>query len=208
MNRVFRLIALTVVLGASVPLLQGCFTAAAVGVGTGALMLADRRPAENFVTDEAIEIRSTKAINDRFGNRVHINATSYNLKVLLTGEAPDEATKAEVEKTVSGVPNVKGIVNEIRVARPSSFPERSNDTYVTSKVKARFVQANRFPPNYVKVVTEASNVYLLGLVTEKEAEEATRLARTTSGVRKVVRVFEYISDEQARQMEARQAEAK
>lgn len=207
MNDIFRPIAFAVALAAVVPLFQGCVTAAAVGVGTGALMLADRRPAENFVTDEAIEIRSTKAINDRFGNRVHINATSYNLKVLLTGEAPDEATKAEVEKTVSAVPNVKGVVNEIRIAPPSSFPERSNDTYVTSKVKARFVQANSFPPNYVKVVTEAGNVYLLGLVTEKEAEAATQLARTTSGVRKVVRVFEYITDEQARQMEPR-SEAK
>ena len=124
---------------------------------------------------------------------MHINVTSYNRNVLLTGEAPDAGTKAQIEKIVREIPNVRGVVNEIQIAGVSSYSARGNDSYLTSKVKARFIDnGGNFSATQVKVVTEGSVVYLLGLVTRKEAEAAVEIARTTGGVQKVVRVFEYI----------------
>lgn len=182
-------------------LLAGCFGAAVVGVGASALMVADRRPAETYVTDEGIEVRSVARISERFGDRVHINVTSYNRNVLLTGEVPDATTRAEVEQLVSRVPNLKAISNELQIAGKSSLAARSNDTYLTSKVKARFIDADQFAVNHVKVVTEAGVVYLLGLVTQVEADAAVEVARTTGGVQKVVRVFEIITGEQAKRLD-------
>ena len=181
-----------------VPLLAGCVGAAVVGVGAGALMLADRRNSETYLSDESMEIRATSRINEKYGDKVHVNVTSYNRMLLLTGEVPTAPIKADVEKIASGVPNVKSISNELAIAGPASFAARSNDSYITSKVKARFVDAGKFSPNLVKVVTEAGVVFLLGLVTQAEADAAVEIARTTGGVLKVVRVFEIISPEQAR----------
>jgi osmotically-inducible protein OsmY len=112
--------------------------------------------------------------------------------VLLTGEAPDAAAKATAEKVAQGVDNVRGVYNELAVGPNSALSARANDTYLTSVVKARFVDAQRFSPVHVKVVTEAGVVYLMGLVTRKEADAASEIARTTRGVHRVVRVFEYI----------------
>ncbi|MBK5105353.1 MAG: BON domain-containing protein, partial [Burkholderiales bacterium] len=132
-------------------------------------------------------------INDRFGGKVHINVNSYNRNALLTGEAPDVATKTDIERIVREIPNVRGVVNEIQIAGVSSYSARGNDSYLTSKVKTRFIDSNSgISANDVKVVTESGVVYLLGLVTRKEAEAAVEIARTTGGVQKVVRVFEYI----------------
>lgn len=186
----------------SVPVLAGCFGAAAVGVGTGALMLTDRRNSETFISDQGMEIRAANRIGDQYGDKVHVNVTSYNRMLLLTGEVPTEVMKADVEKLASGVPNVKAITNELAIAGPASFGGRSNDSYITSKVKARFVDANKFSPNHVKVVTEAGVVFLLGLVTQAEADAAVEIARTTGGVQKVIRVFEIISPEQARAIDS------
>jgi len=183
------------------PMLAGCFGAAVVGVGAGALMLVDRRNSETYISDEGLEIRAASRIGDKYGDKVHVNVTSYNRMVLLTGEAPTEAIKADVEKLAAGVPNVKSISNELAIAGPSSFGGRSNDSYITSKVKARFVDANKFSANIVKVVTEAGVVFLIGLVTQAEADAAVDIARTTGGVQKVVRVFEIISPEQARALD-------
>ena len=188
-------------LAALLPTLAGCFGAAVVGAGAGALMLADRRPTETYVADEGIEVRGGNRIGEKFGDKVHVNVTSYNRMVLLTGEVPDAKAKADVEQVAAGVPNVKAITNELQVSGLSSFGARSNDAYITSKVKARFVDANRFSANLVKVVTENGAVYLLGLVTKAEAEAAVDIARTTAGVQKVVRVFEYLAEEQARQLD-------
>lgn len=188
-------------LAALAPTLAGCFGAAVVGIGAGALMIADRRPAETQLTDEGIEMRAASRITEKLADRVHVNITSYNRSVLLTGEIPDNPTKAEVEKLVSGVPNVKAISNELQVSGNSSLGARSNDAFITSKVKARFVDANKFPPHLVKVVTESGVVYLLGMLTKHEAEAAVEIARTTGGVMKVVRVFDIISEEQSRQMD-------
>ncbi|MCX7164033.1 MAG: BON domain-containing protein [Betaproteobacteria bacterium] len=183
------------------PVLSGCFGVAAVGVGAGALMLADRRISETYIADEGMEIRASSQISQKYGDKVHINVASYNRMVLLTGEVPSEAIKADVEKIAAGVPNVKSISNELAIAGPSSFGGRSNDSYITSKVKARFVDANKFAANHVKVVTEAGVVFLIGLVTQAEANAAVEITRTTGGVQKVVRVFEIISPEQAKALD-------
>lgn len=189
-----------ILLAALTPVLAGCFGAAAVGVGAGALSYADRRLTEVQLTDEGIEIRAVNRVSEKYGDRVHLNVTSYNRTVLLTGEVPDAATRADVEKLVSGVANVKAISNELQVAGVSSLTSRSNDVFITSKVKARFIDANRFAANHVKVVTENSVVYLMGLVTQAESAAAVEIARTTGGVQKVVRVFEVISEEEARRL--------
>lgn len=191
---------------AIVPSLAGCFGVAAVGMGAGALMLADRRPSETYLTDEGIEIRSSKSINEKYGDRVHFNVTSYNRAVLITGEVPDAATKADIEKIVAGKPNVKATWNELRVLGSSGFTARSNDAFITSKVKARLVDYGKVSPNLIKVVTEAGTVYLMGLVTRNEGDTATQIASETSGVLAVVRLFEYISPEDASRIDNRPAE--
>jgi osmotically-inducible protein OsmY len=186
------------ILALCTPVLAGCFGAAAVGVGTGALMLNDRRNSETFLSDQGMELRAGNRISEKHGDNVHVNVVSYNRMLLLTGEVPSEAIKADVEKLVSAVANVKSISNELAVAGASSFGGRSNDSYITSKVKARFVDAGKFSPNHVKVVTEAGVVFLIGLVTQAEADASVEIARTTGGVQKVVRVFEIINPDQAR----------
>ena len=190
-----------ILLAVLAPFLAGCFGIAAVGVGAGALVFADRRQAETIVTDQGIEMRAGNRISEKYGDRVHVNVTSYNRTVLLTGEVPDAVAKAEVEKIVAVVPNVKAISNELRIGTVSTLTQRSGDTFITSKVKARFIDANQFSANHVKVVTENSAVYLMGLATQREASAAVEIARTTAGVQKVVRVFEIISDADARRLD-------
>ena len=188
-----RALALIALLGLA-PQLQGCVEMAVVGVGAAALASDDRRSVGAQTEDKDIDLRGESRIGDRFGDRAHINVTSYNRNVLLTGEAPDAATKTQIEGIVREIPNVRGVVNAIQVAGVSSYTARGNDSYLTSKVKARFID-NRgsFGANHVKVVTEGGTVYLMGLLTRKEAEAAVEIARTTGGVRKVVHMFEYIA---------------
>ncbi|MBE0621180.1 MAG: BON domain-containing protein [Burkholderiales bacterium] len=187
-----RTLALLALLGLA-PQLQGCVEMAVVGAGAAALAADDRRSLGAQTEDKEIDLRAGSRIGDRFGDKVHINVTSYNRNVLLTGEAPDAATKTQIEGIVREIPNVRGIVNEIQVAGVSSYAARANDSVLTSKVKARFIDnGSSFSTNQIKVVTESGTVYLLGLVTRKEAEAAVEIARTTGGVQRVVRVFEYI----------------
>jgi osmotically-inducible protein OsmY len=175
----------------AVPLLQGCMPVAMVGAGAAVVAFEDRRTTGAQVDDETIELRAGNRIDDRFGNRVHVNVTSYNRYVLLTGEVPEEVARSEIEKIARSVTNVLGVTNDLQVAGVSSATSRSNDTFITTSVKTRFLNSNKFNGIHVKVVTEASVVYLLGVVTEQEAADAVELARTTSGVRKVVKMFEY-----------------
>ena len=172
--------------------LQGCVPAAVVGAGAaGAISYEDRRSTGVQVDDEGIELRVGNRIGERYGDKVHVNATSFNRGVLLTGEVPDAKAKEDVEKIASGVQNVRVVTNELQIGAPSAFSARANDSAITGKVKARFLDAGKFSPVHVKVVTEASVVYLLGLVTEAEGSSAAELARTTGGVLKVVKVFDY-----------------
>lgn len=183
---------------AALLVLQGCAeTVIAVGAGAAVMSVTDRRSTGAQVDDEGIELRVTNRIDERFGDKVHINVTSFNYVVLLTGEVPDASTRSEVEKIARGAPGVRSVANETQIAGVSSFPARSNDAYITSKVKGRFVSDGRFSANHVKVVTEASVVYLMGIVTDAEAREAVEIARTTGGVLKVVKIFEYCTAGQA-----------
>jgi osmotically-inducible protein OsmY len=185
-----RVAALLAALGASA-LLQGCLEMAVVGAGAGVVSAVDRRTTGTQIEDEGIELRVANRISERFGDRAHVNVTTFNRGVLLTGEVPDAAAKSEVERIARGVPNVRSVTNEVQVAGVSAYSARASDSTITGKVKARFLDSNKFNPIHVKVVTEAGVVYLLGLVTDREAADATEIARTTSGVRKVVKVLEY-----------------
>ena len=176
---------------AALPLLQGCVAAMVGGAATGVVMHEDRRTVGTMTEDQGIEIKSSSRLDDKLRSS-HINVTSYNRMVLITGEVPNAAAKADAERIVRGVDNVRGVINELQIAGNSALTARSNDSYLTSKVKARFVDAQRFNPLHVKVVTENNVVYLLGLVRRPEADEASRIASTTGGVQKVVRVFEYL----------------
>ncbi|WP_292993023.1 BON domain-containing protein [Nitrosomonas sp.] len=177
------------------PFLVGCVPMFAVGTaaGTGAYISEDRRTSGMFIEDEGIELKGARRIYQQFGDQVHINITSYNRMVLLTGEAPTETIKADIEKLIMGVDNVRKIFNEIAVAGNTSLASRSNDTLITSKVKARFLTERKFQINHVKIVTENEVVYLLGVVTRQEADNAAEIASSTSGVKKVVKVFEYLN---------------
>jgi osmotically-inducible protein OsmY len=178
---------------AILPLAQGCAPLIVGGAAaTGVMVAQDRRTVGTMTEDEGIEQKASGRIGERYKDGVHLNATSYNRMVLLTGEVPDAAARTEVERIARGVENVRGVYNETQVAGQSSYTARSNDAVITSKVKARFLDSNKFNALHVKVVTEANVVYLLGMVKKQEATDATEIARTTSGVQKVVRVFEYL----------------
>lgn len=185
----------------ALPLLQGCFPVVATGVGAGAAMVSDRRTSGTYVEDEGIEWKVGARIRERLGDMAHVNVTSYNRNVLLTGEAPSESMRDQLNEIVASVENVRGVINEVAVGHNSTLTARANDTLITSNVKARFVDAKRFSAHHVKVVTEANVVFLLGIVTRTEADAAAEVARTSQGVRKVVRVFEFISDDEARRLD-------
>ena len=160
----------------------------------GTLMYTDRRTSGAQVEDQAIELKAGNRAAEVVGDRGHISVTSYNRLVLLTGEAASEADKASVEQAVQRVENVRSIVNEIAVMGASSLTSRSNDAILSGKVKASLVDAKDLQANAFKVVTERGIVYLMGRVTDREANRSADVARSVSGVQKVVRVFELISE--------------
>jgi len=173
--------------------LTACFPVVAGGVAATGAMVADRRTSGTYIEDQSIELKAKKNIVDNIGAaNIHVNVTSYNRNVLLTGEVINEAAKTKAEAATKAIDNVRTITNELTVDENSKFTERNNDTYITSKVKASMIKENRFPANYVKVVTEAGTVYLMGIVKHKEADDAVEIARSIEGVNKVVKVFEYI----------------
>ncbi|MDP3821617.1 MAG: BON domain-containing protein [Burkholderiales bacterium] len=160
----------------------------------GTLVVSDRRTSGAQIDDQAIELKSVRRIADVIGDKGHVNVTSYNRLVLLSGEVPTEGDKAAVEQAVARIDNVRAIVNELTLAAPSSLSARSNDTLMTSKVKASMVDAKDIQANAYKVVTERGVVYLMGRVTEREANRAADIARGVSGVQKVVKVFDVVSE--------------
>jgi osmotically-inducible protein OsmY len=193
----FRFPILIIVLPMLAVVLPGCIEMAAIGVGAAVMSAVDRRTTGAQVDDEGIELRATNRVNERFGDKVHVNITSYNRSVLVTGEVADDKVKAEIEKIVTGTGNVRGVTNDLQIGGLASLTSRASDAGITGKVKARFLDAGKFNPLLVKVVTEASVVYLMGIVTETEAAAAVEVARTTGGVRKVVKVFEYCKPTEA-----------
>jgi osmotically-inducible protein OsmY len=170
---------------------SGCVALIGAGGAAALSALEDRRTSGTQIEDQGIESRTQGRIHERLGERAHVNVTVFNRSVLLTGEAWDETTRAEIEKIAAAVPNVRSVTNEVQVSGLSSTASRANDTALTAKVKGRLLNVKGLNPYHVKVVTEGGVVYLLGLVTELEAEAAVDVARTTGGVRKVVKVFEY-----------------
>ncbi len=175
-------------LGGCAPLLLG-----GAMVGT-ALSVSDRRSSGAQLEDEAIELKSIGRLRDVLGGRGHINVTSFNRTVLITGEVPSEADRGAAEQSVARIDNVRATVNELAVMGTSSLTARSSDTIITSKVKAAYIDAKDIQANAVKVVAERGTVFLMGRVSEREANRATELARGVGGVGKVVRVFEILSE--------------
>ncbi|MBX9960632.1 MAG: BON domain-containing protein [Burkholderiaceae bacterium] len=182
-------------LTACAPLLVG----GAVVTGMSA---ADRRTTGSQIEDERIETRGASRIREHMGDRVHINITSYNRQVLLTGEVPNEQDKQLAEQVISRIENVRSITNELAVLGHSTLTQRSSDALVTGRVKANLIDARDLNASAFKVVTERGVVYLLGRVTAREADRATDIARRTSGVQKVVRLFEIITEEELLEMQA------
>jgi osmotically-inducible protein OsmY len=179
-------------IAASLALLSGCVPAViAVGAGGTALVATDRRTAGTQVDDEGIELKIISDANTHYGDRIHLNVTSYNGVVLLTGEVPDQPARDNIGNIAKGTAKVRSVQNELDIASNAPIGSRTNDSYITSKVKARFVEAGKFPPNAVKVVTERGYVYLMGIVYKTEGDAAGDIAATTSGVIRVVKVFEY-----------------
>jgi osmotically-inducible protein OsmY len=178
------------------PFFSGCALLVAAGVatvGTGVAVSQDRRTGGMLVEDQNIESKSNRRISEKMGDNAHVNVTSFNRNVLLTGEVSSESARKEIEQAVKNVEHVRNVVNEIAVTPVSSFTSRSNDALITSKVKGRFMDGGKFQINHVKVITEDSVVYLLGIVNADEAGSAVDIARSTNGVRKVVKVFEYMN---------------
>lgn len=190
MRSPFRIVALIFVT-ASMLLLQGCFTLAATGIGATALAIDDRRPFGIYVEDENVEVKARLRQVENFKD-THANFTSFNLQLLLTGETPTEQMKKEIGDAMAKIPSVKTVTNELLVAGNSAYTARTSDTITTAGVKFRFIGNKAFAANHVKVVSEAGTVFLMGLVTRAEGDAAAESARTTSGVARVVKVFEYI----------------
>jgi len=175
--------------------LQGCATAVVGGAAaTGSAVALDRRTAGVFVGDQEIELRAQSRLSEAFPkNSANISTTSYNRQVLLTGQVLDESTRSRAGEIVKAIPDVRAVYNELSVSGATSLTSDANDTAITSKVKARMLRDERVPGSKIKIVTEVAIVYLMGLVSKDEAMIATEIARTTSGVTKVVILFEYIN---------------
>jgi len=196
-QRLLTTLTLSLALGSS---LTACFPVIVGGAVMGSLVVTDRRTSGAQLEDEGIELRAASRIRDNLGDRVHVNVSSYNRRVLITGEVPNAQDKQLVEQVVSRVDNVQSVVNELAELGNATFTQRSSDVLVTGQVKAGLVDAKDLYANAFKVVTERGTTYLMGRVTQREADRATEIARSTGGVQKVVRVFEIITEDELRAM--------
>jgi osmotically-inducible protein OsmY len=181
-------------LSALLPLLEGCAPAVvAIGAGAVAVSAGDPRTTGTQLDDQSIEFKVTTEAGSRYGNDVHLNVTSYNGVVLLTGEVPSTVIQDEITKLAKAQDKVRIVQNEMVIASVTDLGARTNDTYITSKVKTRLLNDDQFNAIYVKVVTERSVVYLMGIVPRDLGERAAQTAATTDGVAKVVKVYQYSS---------------
>lgn len=174
--------------------LGGCGALVVGGAAVGVMVATDRRSSGTQVEDQSIELKAASRVTETVGDRGHVNVTSYNRTVLLSGEVASEADRTALEQAIGRIENVRSTVNELAVMAASSMSTRSNDTLLTSKVKASFVDAKDLQVNTIKVVTERGTVFLMGRLTEREATRATEVTRGVSGVQKVVRIFEILSE--------------
>ncbi|MEK7796466.1 MAG: BON domain-containing protein [Pseudomonadota bacterium] len=176
-----------------VNLLGGCAPVIVGGAATGSAVIADERTTGSFLDDESIEVKSTLAImDDKSLQDVHINVTSINGVVLLTGEAPTEAQRNKILDHIRVVPRVRRTVNEIRISPATAYSSRMSDTLITTKVKSKMLGDEKLDSLRIKVITEYGVVYLMGLAKKEEAERAAELTRQVGGVQKVVKLFEYL----------------
>ncbi len=206
-SRILHRTALLAALLSGATLLSACAPLIIGGAMAGTALIAlDRRTSGTQVEDQAIELKAVSRVRETVGDRGHVNVTSYNKLALISGEVANEADKAAVEQAVARIENVRSIVNELAIAAPAALTSRSNDSFLTSKVKASFVDAKDLQANAFKVVTERGIVYLMGRVTEREAGRAADVARGVSGVQKVVRVFEVISEAELADMQPKQVQ--
>lgn len=180
--------------------LQGCVEMAVGSAVMGTLAATDRRTFGAQTEDKAILLKGERRIQNLVGDAAHVNVTSFNRKVLLTGEVSNESMKASIEREVTNIEGVESVINELDVMGASSFTSRSNDTLITGKVKAAFVDTKDLYANSIKVVTERGEVYLMGRVTPREGRLAADVASSVGGVQKVVKVFEYITEDELKQM--------
>jgi len=201
MKMISRRLQLTVLSAAALgSLLGGCAPLIVGGAAVGALVAVDRRTSGAQLEDEGIELRVASRIREALGDRAHVNVTSYNRQVLITGEVPNEQARQQVEQIAGRVENVRAIVNELAVMGSTSLAQRSNDVLITGKVRASLVDARDLFASAFKVVTERGTTYLMGRVTQREADRATGIARTVGGVQKVVRIFEIISEQELQRL--------
>lgn len=176
----------------AVLMLQGCAAAVIGGAGAGVMMVDDKRTTGTYIEDENIELKAGSRVREaKLGEGVNASFTSYNRKLLITGEVPDEAARARVGEIAKGVPQVRDVHNELLVAGVTAWTTRGDDALLTTKVKTRMLQDDSVNANHVKVVSSKGVVYLMGLLSQKEADAAAAVAASTSGVQKVVKLFEY-----------------
>jgi osmotically-inducible protein OsmY len=198
--RLRRLLATVAVCGVAATALSGCIEMAVGSAVVGTLAATDRRTFGAQTEDKAITVKGETRLGRLVGSAGHVNVASFNRKVLLTGEVRDDAMKQAVEREAAAIEGVQAVVNELEVGGVSSYASRSNDSLITGKVKASFVDTRDLQANSIKVVTERGAVYLMGRVTQREGQLSAEVARGVSGVHKVVKVFEYISDDELKQM--------
>ena len=199
-KQVQRPLAMSVLCGAMLASLSGCVALVAGGAISGTLAATDRRTLGAQTEDRAIEVKGGIKLNNVVGNAGHININSFNRRALLTGEVRDEAMKAAAERELRGIEGVLSVINELEIAGPSSYTSRSNDALITTKVKASLVDMKDISANSYQVVTEHGVVYLQGRVTQREGQIGADVARGVSGVQKVVKILEYLSEDELRAM--------
>ena len=200
MKRQLQTVVYGAVLLASLASLSACAPLIVGGAVMTSVMVTDRRTTGTQVEDESIEIKVASAVRQDLGDRVHLNVTSFNRQVLLSGVVRTAADKERAEKLASSQENVNAVVNDLVVMPVSSLTQRSKDIVITGRIKAAFVDAKDLQVNAFKVVTERGIVYLMGRVTAREAKRATDIARGMSGVAKVVRVFEEIPEQELQRL--------
>ena len=189
-----RLVSALLCVVAALTLLNACGVIAVGAVAGGASVLADRRTAAAQATDIGIQLEAGAQLSNKFGNDAHINVSSFNQQVLLTGEVKTAAMKAQADADVKQIKNVRAVFDELIVGPNSSYTARANDAYLTSKIKAEMIFTNNLPSNSMDIVTEGTNVYMLGILTAAEAASAKKIASSTNGVKAVYTFFDLISE--------------
>ena len=181
--------------------LSACGVLAVGGVAAGASVMADRRTPGVQAIDNGIEMQANAALSKKFGDNAHINVTSFNQKVLLTGEAKDADIKGEADAYVKAMKNARTVFNEIVIGPNSTYTARANDSYLESKIKTQMIFTDKLPSNSMSIVAEGTSVYLMGILTQNEAELAKKVASNTNGVKDVYVYFDIISDPEKNRLE-------